>query len=298
MLSLVLGGSDNGRVMRAAESWRGVAGLLIAAVAVLVGLVAGDSAQGSSTASTAEAVRIAGIVLKWVQGDPEANYQRAERLIREAAANGAQIVATPESFLDGYSVRDPEITVERLRAVAEPIPEGQYFRRLQGLAGELDIYLVAAITERDGSALYNSAVLLGPDGSLVGKYRKKFLWPGEAHLYKAGSEIPAFETPHGTIGMMICFDRMQPDAVKELAGQGADLVFNPSGGSWGPESDAIMSQRSREGGVPIVFVHPAEFLVSASDGSILISETRGDVLDDPEGKDAGVVYYFDLPVVD
>ena len=241
-------------------------------------------------------VRVAGIVLKWVEGDLQANYQRAEHLIRQAAAHGAQIVATPESFLDGYAVRNPELGKEQLRALAEPIPEGRFFKRLQRLADELDIHLIAGITELEGEEVFNSAVLLGPDGAPLGTYRKKYLWPGEAHLYSHGKEMRVFETPHGDVGIMICFDRMQGAAIEELAERGADLVFNPSGGSWGPESDAVMSQRSRDGGVPIVFVHPVEFLVTAPDGSVLASEVHGAELDDPAHRDIGTVAYFDLPL--
>jgi predicted amidohydrolase len=221
---------------------------------------------------------------------------RAERLIRQAAADGAQIVATPESFLDGYAVRNAELGEERLRALAEPIPKGRYFKRLQRLADELDIHLVAAITELDGEKVFNSAVLLAPDGALLGTYRKKYIWPGEAHLYSPGEEMRVFETPYGHVGIMICFDRMRPAAIRELADHGADLVFNPSGGSWGPESDAIMSQRSRDGGIPIVFVHPVKFLVTAPDGSVLTSRLHGAELDDPTQEDMGTVAYFDLPL--
>lgn len=296
MLRFVLGDSDGGCGVRVHDRLRGLACLLAVAVTAQAGLVAGASAQSSTGTAGQKTVRVAGIVLKWVQGDREANYLRAERLIREAAAHGAQIVATPESFLDGYLVRDPEITTETFRASAEPIPGGQYYRRLQGLASELDIYLVAAISERAGSAVYNSAVLLGPDGSLVGKYRKKFLWPGEAHLYTAGSSLPTFETAFGTIGIMICFDRMRPDAIKELVDNGADLVLNPSGGSWGSQSDSIMSQRSRDGDVPIVFIHPVEFLVTGPDGSVWSSQIHGDEVDDPERADPGTVGYIDIPI--
>ena len=229
-----------------------------------------------------------------MEGDLQANYQRAEHLIRQAAANGAQIVATPESFLDGYAVRNSELGKEQFRALAEPIPEGRYFKRLQRLADELDIHLIAAITELEGEDVFNSAVLLGPDGAHVGTYRKKYIWPGEAHLYSPGKEMAVFETPYGDVGIMICFDRMRPAAIEELVERGADLVFNPSGGSWGRKSDAIMSQRSRDGGVPIVFVHPVEFLVTAADGSVLASELHGAEVDDPAHSDAGTVATFDL----
>ncbi len=263
-------------------------------VAGIIGVLLSVPAAESSAQRSAGTVRVAGIVLKWVPGDRQANYQRAERLIRQAAAHGAQIVATPESFLDGYAVRNPELGKEQLRALAEPIPEGRYFKGLRRLADELDIHLVAAISELEGEEVFNSAVLLGPDGAHIGTYRKKFIWPGEAHLYSPGQAMRVFDTPHGNVGIMICFDRMRPAAIQELVERGADLVFNPSGGSWGPESDAVMSQRSRDGGIPIVFVHPVQFLTTDPNGSILASKLHGAELDDPTNQDAGTVGYADL----
>jgi prepilin-type processing-associated H-X9-DG protein len=120
-------------------------------------------------------VRVAGVVLKWRRADKEANYRRAEPLIREAAAQGAQIVCTTECFLDGYAIADKSITLEQYRALGEPIPQGPYFRRLRALARELNIYLVTGLQEALGEACFNTAAIIGPDGELVGKYHKQQL---------------------------------------------------------------------------------------------------------------------------
>ena len=258
--------------------------------------VSGDQADRSGGAPTGNSVRVAGIVLRWIPGDRAANYKRAERLIREAAGNGAKIVSTAESFLDGYAVRDSNLSADQFRSLAEPIPDGAYFGRLRSLADELDIYLVAAISELAGEKVYNSAALIGPNGKLIGTYRKKYLWSNEEEMYSPGAVIPTFETPYGKVGIMICADRQQPAAIEELVANGAELVFAPAGGSYGAESDEIMRRRSREGNVPIVFVHPLEFLVTAADGSILTSEVDGSSLDDYFGMDDGVVRYYDLPL--
>jgi len=262
----------------------------------LAGPVAADQADRSGGAPTGNSVRVAGIVLRWIPGDRAANYERAERLIREAAGNGAKIVSTAESFLDGYAVRDSNLGADRFRSLAEPIPDGAYFGRLRSLADELDIYLVAAISELAGEEVYNSAALIGPSGKLIGTYRKKYLWSNEKEMYAAGSALPAFDTAYGRVGIMICADRQQPAAIEELVANGAELVFVPAGGGYGAESDEIMRQRSREGNVPIIFVHPLEFLVTAADGSILTSEVDGSSLDDYFGMDDGVVRYYDLPL--
>ncbi len=264
------------------------------ATLAIVFLVSAGAPKYIGAAEAGKSVRVAGIVLKWVPENREANYKRAERLIREAAAKGAKIVCTPESFLDGYSIRNKNLGMEQFRALAEPIPNGTYALRLRRLADELDIYLVAAVTELDGKKVYNSAVLIGPDGKPAGTYRKKFLWFSEKEKYSAGDTFPAFETPYGKIGFMICSDRRQPDAIKELTANGARLVFCPAGGGYGPENQRVVRRRSRDGKVPIVFVHPIEFLVTGPDGSVLANELHGESLDDSGDSDAGVVCYCDL----
>ena len=138
-------------------------------------------------AGPTQTVRAAGIVLKWVRGDKEANYRRAEPMIREAAAHGARIVCTTECFLDGYAIADKSIPLDVYRALGEPIPQGDYFRRLSRLAGELRIYLIAGMLEADGEARYNTAAIIGPEGELVGKYHKQVL-EHEAVRNTAGTE--------------------------------------------------------------------------------------------------------------
>src|SRR5262249_35778050 len=120
-------------------------------------------------------VRVPGIVLKWIGGDKEQNYRRAAPLIREPAKRGPQVVSTPDCSLDGYTIADKSIPLAEYRRLGEPIPGGVYFRRLAALAEELKIHLIAGMLETDGEARYNTAILLGPDGTLVGRYRKQKL---------------------------------------------------------------------------------------------------------------------------
>jgi predicted amidohydrolase len=261
---------------------------------------AGDERQPDSR-TTESTVRVAGVVLKWIRGDKEANYRRAEPLIREAAADGARLVCTTECFLDGYAIADKAIPLAEYRALGEPIPEGKYVGRLRRLAKELRIHLVAGMLEADGPDRYNTALLIGPDGGVIGKYRKQKL-QHELERNKPGGESTVFETPWGRAGVMICADRTEPEIVKRLCDQGAEFLLCPSGGMFGPETnDPIVQARSRENGKPIVFVHPAEFLVTGPDGSIQSRTILGDrLLIPPElagtEADSKRVFYFDLPV--
>ena len=180
----------------------------------------------------------------------------------------AQIVCTTESFLDGYAIEDKTIPLAQYRELGEPIPAGPYFRKLAALADELDIHLIAGMLEADGMLRYNTAVLLGPEGQLIGKYRKQKLGH-ELVRNSPGRESPVFATPFGKVSLMICADRTDPKIVGRLCSAGADFLICPSGGMFGPvENDPIVQGRSSENGIYIVFVHPVEFLVTGPDGQI------------------------------
>lgn len=264
----------------------------------LLGACAGEPQPPSTNPQT---IRIAGIVLKWLRGDKEANYSRVEPLIREAAAHGAQIVSTTECFLDGYAIADKSIPLDQYRALGEPIPQGEYFRRLSSLARELKILLVAGMLEADGEARYNTAVSINAEGKLIGKYHKQQL-DHEAVRNTAGTNSSVSLTPHGKIGVMICADRRFPKVVKGFCDQGAEFLLCPSGGMFGPaRNDPIVQARARENHKYIVFVHPAEFLVTAPDGTIVQQTVLGDKLvisPDQVGTevDSNSVFYFDLPL--
>jgi predicted amidohydrolase/lysophospholipase L1-like esterase len=246
-------------------------------------------------------VRAAGLVLKWVRGDKEANFRRAEPLVREAARHGARLVCTTECFLDGYAIADKSIPLEQYRRLGEAIPAGPFYQRLAALAGELRIYLVAGMLEADGEARYNTAVLIGPDGGLIGKYRKQKLGH-EGVRNTPGDTSAVFETPLGRVGLMICADRTDPAIVRRFRDNGAEVLICPSGGMFGPKTnDPIVQARSRETALPILFVHPAEFLVTGPSGAILDRTIFGDaLLVSPQqvggDQDKNRIFYFDLPV--
>jgi predicted amidohydrolase len=222
-------------------------------------------------------------------------------MIREAAAGGAKVVCTTECFLDGYAIADKSIPLDVYRALGESIPGGTYFNGLSKLSDELDIHLIAGMLEADDEARYNTAVVLGPDGQLVGKYRKQKL-QHELVRNTAGNESKVWQTPYGKVGVMICADRTEPSIVGRFCAAGADFLICPSGGMFGPKSnDPIVQARSRENGVYIVFVHPAEFLVTDPRGEIVTAELFGGQLlvDKDEidtAADSRAVRYFDLPL--
>ena len=269
---------------------------------MLIFTIAGTAdTLASDDSNRSNSVRVAGIVLKWLRTDKDANFRRAELLIREAARNGASIGCTTECFLDGYAIADKSIPLQKYRDLGEGIPSGKYFQRLTELAKELKIHMIAGMLEADGQHRYNTAVLIGPDGKLLGKYRKQNLGH-ELVRNTAGKESRVFKTRYGTVGIMICADRRDAGVVQKFCTSGADFLICPSGGMFGPKSnDHYLQARSRENGKFIVFVHPAEFLVTRPDGSIASRTILGDRLligsDEIDAKtDSRQVFYFDLPI--
>jgi dihydroorotase/N-acyl-D-amino-acid deacylase len=269
-------------------------------LALTVGPAGMADARAADDGQT-KTVRVAGIVLKWIRTDKAANYRRAEAMIREAAKGGAKLVCTTECFLDGYAIADKSIPLDEYRALGEPIPDGPYFQKLSRLADELNIHLIAGMLEADGEERFNTAVLIDPRGQLVGRYHKQQLGH-ESVRNTAGKESFVFGTPFGKTGMMICADRRYPDLVGRFRERGADFLICPSGGMFGPKrNDPIVQARSRENRRYIIFVHPAEFLVTGPDGSIVQRTILGDrllVAPDEVGThaDSKRVFYFDLPL--
>src|SRR5262245_38310788 len=121
--------------------------------------VGSDAAPGT--------IRVAGIVLKWLRTEKEANYSRAEKLIEAAAQGGAKLVCTTECFLDGYAIKDKTIPLDEYRALGEPIPDGKYYKRLANLADRLDIHLFAGMLVGDGGNRVNTEVFIDTEGKFV-----------------------------------------------------------------------------------------------------------------------------------
>src|SRR5262249_7979892 len=230
---------------------------MLCGTALMLMLAAIGAGSGGAQAPAKEpkpqTVRVAGLVLRWGRADKEANFRRIEPMIREGAAKGAKIVVTTECFLDGYAIADRTIPLAEYRALGEAIPGGAYFKKLCALAAELKIHLIAGMTEADGDERFNTVVLIGPDGKLIGKYRKQNLGH-DLGRNTPGKMSSVFPTLYGKLGVMICADRTDPKLVRGFCDNGADFLICPSGGMFGPKTnDPILQARSRENKIHIVF---------------------------------------------
>jgi predicted amidohydrolase len=114
--------------------------------------------------------------------------------------------------------------------VAETIP-GPTTERLGRVAKARNTYIVAGIYEREGEAVYNTAILIDRSGNVAGKYRKVYLPREEIEGgLTPGSDYPVFRTDFGIVGLMICYDVMFPDPARALAGRGAQMILMPIAG--------------------------------------------------------------------
>ena len=153
-------------------------------------------------------------------GSSRENLDLFARYIKEAADENADIVCLPEAITmvgTGKSYSD----------VSEPIP-GHATDFLGEIARQHHIYIVAGLLERSGPAIYNTAVLIDREGNLAGTYRKVALPREEIEGgVTPGNSYPVFDTEFGRIGMMICWDLEFPEVARQLAMQGAEVIFMP-----------------------------------------------------------------------
>ncbi|UCH34331.1 MAG: carbon-nitrogen hydrolase family protein, partial [Armatimonadota bacterium] len=198
----------------------------------------------------------------------EANWAKAERMVRDAAAAGAELVCAPEGFLEGYIVQEKGLTRAKYRSIGESVRRGPYVRKMRGLCAELRVGLCAGFAERTGPRMYNSAALIGRRGEVIGVFRKVHDMGAEP-LNTRGDDFPVFDTESGPIGIMICFDRQLPETARLLALRGAKLVLNPSAGMHGETNDIMMRTRAYENGVWVIFSHPKDCLIISPKGEIV-----------------------------
>lgn len=166
-------------------------------------------------------VTVAAINLRPSQtGSPAESVRQFVEAVGRAVPGKTDLILLPE----GITVIG---TGKTYAEVAEPVP-GPTTVRLGELARQRSSYVVAGIYEREGTAVYNTAVLLDRSGRLVGKYRKVYVPPEEFEGgITPGNDYPVFRTDFGTIGLMICYDVFYADAARALAVQGAELVLLP-----------------------------------------------------------------------
>jgi predicted amidohydrolase len=161
-------------------------------------------------------------------GDKERNLARTLQAIDEAAAAGAAVVVLPELCASGYVFESRD----EVEALAEPVPDGPTVAAWMERCRAHELVVVAGIAEQAGDRLYNTSVVLGPDGH-IGTYRKLHLWNEENRWFEPGDlGVPVFNTPVGRIATIVCYDGWFPECYRLAVLDGADLVCVPT--NWVP----------------------------------------------------------------
>lgn len=162
-------------------------------------------------------------------GEPHRNIARAIDMVASAAESGCDIVVLPECLDIGW-------THPSAATLAEPIP-GERTAAFAAAARQNGVWVVAGLTERSENEIYNAAVLLSPEGSLVLRHRKINELDIGTSLYSTGTGLAVARTPIGAIGVNICADNF-PDSLvlgHSLARMGAQLLLSPC--AWAVDAD-------------------------------------------------------------
>ena len=174
-------------------------------------------------------VTVAAIQMK-MAAEPEANIKKADQMVREAAAQGAQIILLPELFERPYFCQERQYDYYHY---ALPLQENPAVRRLQDTARELEVVLPVSFYERDETRLFNSVAMLDADGIVLGVYRKTHI--PDDHYYQekfyftpGNTGFKVWDTRYGRIGVGICWDQWFPEAARCMALAGAELLLYPT----------------------------------------------------------------------
>ena len=156
-----------------------------------------------------------------VFGEKEKNRNKIKKIMSQTSGD---LIVLPELCTTGYQF----ISHEEAKSLSEPIPDGETTEAFIQMCRSIGCYLVAGIAEIEDESVYNSALLVGPNG-FVGRYRKVHLFCEEKSWFLPGnSGFHVWDIGIAKIGIMICFDWIFPEATRSLAIQGADIICHPT----------------------------------------------------------------------
>jgi N-carbamoylputrescine amidase len=254
--------------------------------------------------------KVAAIQTSYSQ-DMKANIDKTLEFVRQAAHKGAKIVLPSELFQNIYFCTTQD---ESWFEHAYPAYEHPCVTALQPIAKEHGIVIPVSIFEREGPHTYNSVVILGIDGEPMGVYRKSHIPDGpgyqEKYYFRPGDTgFKVWKTPFGTIGVGICWDQWFPEAARQMALMGAEILFYPTAIGSEPHDSSLDTaapwQRAMQGHavsnvIPVVAANrigleqglgaPQSFY-----GHSFIANQRGDLVESFGATEEGIlVHEFDL----
>jgi N-carbamoylputrescine amidase len=235
-----------------------------------------------------------------LKANSEAVYER----LNGAVAEGANLIVLPELATTGYTFESRD----EAYAHAEAVPSGATVAGWVDFAATHDVYIVGCLPELDGVELFDTAVLVGPDG-FIGKYRKTHLWNEEKLFFSPGNlGYPVFHTKIGRIGLLVCWDIWFPETARIVTQQGADIICIPTGWVWTPPPLYDASGTCMAAYLTMTAAHVNNVFIATADrigtertsgfmGNSLIAGTTGWPVDRIAGPDEDTILYADIDVV-
>ena len=248
-------------------------------------------------------ITVAAVQMEPIIGSKNDNVRHSLELIEQAASAGAQLLVLPELCNSGYVFETREEAFE----LAESIPDGPSCQAWIDAAAKHHVYMVAGISEREGNALYNSSVLIGPEG-FIGRFRKAHLWNKENLFFEPGNVgFPVFKTPIGRIGMFICYDGWFPESYRLCALQGADIICIPT--NWVPIPGQDENREAMANILVMAAAHTNSVYVAAADrvgvergqpflGQSLIASYTGWPIGGPASSDQEEIIYAQVDLAE
>ena len=221
------------------------------------------------------------------RGSVDANLERIEARVAEAAAAGAKLVLLQELHNGAYFCQTQDV---REFDRAEPIP-GPSSERLSRLAARHGVVLVSSLFERRAAGLYhNTAVVFDADGRVAGRYRKMHIPddPGfmEKFYFTPGDlGFEPIDTAVGRLGVLVCWDQWYPEAARLMALAGAELLLYPTAIGWDPRDEDAEKRRQQEAWVVSQRGH------AVANGLPVLSCNRVGFEADPSGAGAGIQFW-------
>ena len=186
-------------------------------------------------------------------------------MLEHAAKLGIKIILLPEyALLERWAPRGDE-------AKAAALSTDSHLARAGVIAARYECLLALPLIEADGSALYATTFLVGPDGNSLGRYRKSHLTAEERAWATAGDELPVFSTPFGCLGVMAGFDALFPETSRALAIDGADIILWPASLREAAERELVAVPRAADNRVAVALANRVDCPYPG--GSLIIPPT-------------------------
>ena len=175
-------------------------------------------------------LHVAALQLPLGSSDEQENIRAVSAMVEQAAAGGAQVILPPELFSGPYFCK---VEDEALFALARPTAEHPSVQAMQALAAKLKVAIPTSFFERDGQHYYNTLAMIGPDGAIMGTYRKSHIPDGpgyeEKYYFRPGNDgFKVWDLFGHKVGVGICWDQWYPEAARVMALMGAEVLLYPT----------------------------------------------------------------------